>query len=69
MTGSTKLKKKTSQKSLFKILCFNNKGTMKIKDFKNLSNKDTYFTCQYNNIIFLIYSIVKLYRRKPKSQP
>ena len=45
-----KIRKKTSQKSLFKILCFNNKGTMKIEDLKNLSNKDTYFTFQYNNI-------------------
>ena len=45
-----KIRKKTSQKSLFKISCFNNKGTMKIEDLKNLSNKDTYFTFQYNNI-------------------
>ena len=45
-----KIRKKTSQNSLFKILCFNNKSAMKIKDLKNLSNKDTCFTFQYNNI-------------------
>ena len=41
MTRSTKLEKKTSQKSTFNILWFNNKGTTEIKDLQKLSSKGT----------------------------
>ena len=39
-----KIKKETSQKSLCKILCFNKSVIRKIKDFQNLSNKETHMT-------------------------
>ena len=44
-----KIRKETSQKSLFKILYFNNKCITKINDLQKFSNKDTYFTLQYMN--------------------
>ena len=44
------IRKETSLKFLFKILCFNNKGTTKIKHLQKLPNIDTYFTLQsYGN--------------------
>ena len=42
------LKTETSQKSLLKIFCYNNKVTKKIKDFQKLFNKEIYFTLQSN---------------------
>ena len=41
----------TSQKSLLKILCYNNKVTRKVKDFQKLSNKEIYpsLQCQSNS--------------------
>ena len=43
------LRNETFQKSLFKIFCYNNQGTKKVKDFQKLSNKEIYFTLQSNN--------------------
>ena len=43
MIGDTYLELKYSQKSLFKIFCYNKKVTRKVKDFQNLSNKKIYF--------------------------
>ena len=40
------LRTKTSQKSLLNIFCYNSKVTRKLKDFRKLSNKKTYFTLQ-----------------------
>ena len=42
------LRTETSQKSLLKFFCYNNKVTRKLKDFQKLSNKETYFTLQSN---------------------
>ena len=39
------LRTETSQKSLLKTFCYNNKVTRKVKDFKKLSNKEI-FTSQ-----------------------
>ena len=43
------LRTETSQKSLLKIFYYNNKVTMKVKDFQKLSNKEIYFTFQSNS--------------------
>ena len=72
MTESGKFKKKTSLKSLFKILCFNNSGTRKIKDLLKHSVKEIYVTIQsdkHKTQTLSVYSMVKLYRRIPESQP
>ena len=47
MTESAKLKK--TQKFLFKIFCFNNSGTRKIKDLQKNSNKEIHVTLQRDN--------------------
>ena len=49
MTESVKLKKK-SQKSLFKIFCFKNSDTRKIKDLQKHSSKEIHVTLQSENI-------------------
>ena len=38
-----------SQKSLLKTFYYNNKGTRKVKDFRELSNKEIYFILQSNS--------------------
>ena len=43
------LRSKTSQKSLLKILCYNNKVTKKVKDFQKFTNEEIYFTLQSNS--------------------
>ena len=43
------LSTETSPKSFLKIFYHNNKDTRKVKDFKNLSNKEIYFTLQSNS--------------------
>ena len=43
------LRTDTSQKSLLKIFCYNNKVTRKVKDFQKLSKKEIYFTLQSNS--------------------
>ena len=43
------LRTETSQKSLLKIFCYNNKVTREVKDFQKLSNKEIYFTLQSNS--------------------
>ena len=40
------LRTETSQKSLLKIFCYNNKVTRKVKDFQKLSNKEIYLSLQ-----------------------
>ena len=42
------LRTETSQK-YYKIFCYNNKVTRKIKDFQNLSNNVIHFTFQSNS--------------------
>ena len=49
MTGSAKLGKKLFKNSLFKIFCFNNSVTRKIKDLQNLSNKEIHVTLESDN--------------------
>ena len=44
-----KIKTKTSQKPFFKIFCFNNIGTRKIKDLQKHSNKEIDVTLQSDN--------------------
>ena len=39
----------TSRKSFFKIYCYNNKVTRKVKDFQKHSNKEIYFAPQPNS--------------------
>ena len=57
MTGLTPndwkhlLRTETSQKSLLKIFCYNNKVTREVKDFQKLSNKEIYLSAL--NIIVL----------------
>ena len=43
------LRTETSQKSLLKIFCYNNKVTRKVKDFQKLSNKEIYLSLQSNS--------------------
>ena len=43
------LRAETSEKSLLKIFCYNNKVTRKVKDFQKPSNKEIYFTLQSNS--------------------
>ena len=43
------LRTETSQKSLLKTFCYNNKVTRKVKNFQKLSNKEIYFTLQSNS--------------------
>ena len=43
------LRTKSSQKFLLKTFHYNNKGTRKVKDFQNLSDKEIYFTLQSNS--------------------
>ena len=43
------LRTETSQKSLFKIFCYNNNVTRKVKDFQKLSNKEIYLSIQSNS--------------------
>ena len=43
------LKSKTSQESLLKIFCYNNRGKRKVKNLQKLSNKEIYFALQNNN--------------------
>ena len=44
------LRTETSQKSLLKIICYNNnKVTSKVKDFHKLSHKEIYFALQSNS--------------------
>ena len=43
------LRTETSQKSLLKIFCCNNKVTRKVKDFKKLSKKEIYLSLQSNS--------------------
>ena len=50
----------TSQKSLIKILCFNNQGTRKIKDLQKLSKKTLI------NPALSVYFMAGLYRKKTK---
>ena len=38
------LKTETSQKTLFKIFCYNNKVIRKVKDFQKVSNKEIYLS-------------------------
>ena len=38
----------TSQKSLLKFFCYNNKITRKVKDFKKLSNKEIFYLSAFN---------------------
>ena len=47
--GKHLLRTKTSQKSLLKIFCYNNKVTRKVKNFQIFSNKAIYFTLQSNS--------------------
>ena len=51
MIGNTYVELKPLKNSFSKlsIHCYNNKGTRKIKDFQKLSNKEIYFTLQYNS--------------------
>ena len=44
------LRTETSQKSLLKIFCYNNKVTRKVKDFQKLSNKEIYLSLQSSSI-------------------
>ena len=44
------LRTETSQKSLLKNFCYNNKVTRKVKDFQKLSKKEISFTLQSNCI-------------------
>ena len=46
-------KKRNFSKFPIKIFCFNNKGTTKIKDLQNLSNREIYFTLQSNNTKYI----------------
>ena len=72
MTESGKFKKKTSRKSLFKILCFNNSGTRKIKDLLKHSVKEIYVTIQsdkHKTQTLSVYSMAKLYRRFQNLSP
>ena len=43
------LKSKTSQESLLKAFCYNNRGIKKFKNLQKLSKKEIYFTLQNNN--------------------
>ena len=43
------LKYKTSQESLLKVFCYNNRGIRDVKNLQKLSNKGIYFTLQNNN--------------------
>ena len=43
------LRSETSQKSLLKISCYNNKVTKKVKDFQKFTNEEIYFTLQSNS--------------------
>ena len=42
--NDSKLRTETYQKSLLKVLCYNNKGTRKVKDFQKVSNKEIYLS-------------------------
>ena len=44
-----KILEKSSQKSLFKIFCFNNSGTRKMKDLQKHSNKEIHVALQSDN--------------------
>ena len=50
MNEGAKLKKKVSQESLFKIFCFNNSGTRKIKNLQKHYNKRNSCTLHSENI-------------------
>ena len=52
-----KIKKETSQKSLCKILCFNKSVIRKVKEFQNLSNKETHMTLQSDNTKDRLFSL------------
>ena len=43
------LRTETSQKSLLKIFCYNNKVAKKVKDFQKLSNKEIDLSLQFNS--------------------
>ena len=43
------LRNETSQKFLFKTLCYNHQGTWRIKDFLELCNEKISLTVQFNN--------------------
>ena len=47
------LRTETSQKSLLKIFCYNNKVTRKVKDFQKLSNKEIYLSLQSNSAKYI----------------
>ena len=43
------LKYKTSQESLLKVFCYNNRGIRDVKNLQKLSNKGIYFALQNND--------------------
>ena len=52
-----KIEKDASQKSLCKILCFNKSVIRKVKEFQNLSNKETHMTLQSDNTKDRLFSL------------